>query len=160
MPAMVILFVLCLDFAFAFMVWALPPLEIKSFSDGLREHPLVGVCFFMCSVATMSLALEVGASRLAKLLTIWFSLVGVVGIMLFDNGDQLHAYVAVVAMVGPSSLAAVLWTEGGSFVPLMCAALSIVGAGVCYLLFPVVFWLFELFLFLSLGWAFWSYLNR
>lgn len=156
---MVVWFLLCLDFVFAFLVWTLPPTKVKAFSEGLCQHPVVGVCFFMCLVWTMSLALEVGAHRRQKLAAIWFCLVGIVGIMLYSSGDSLHAYFAIIAMVGPTALAAILWTECGRGAPLACAVASLCGVGLSLLALPAIFWLFQLFLFLSLAWAFWVYLN-
>ena len=154
MPA--VAFVIGLDLAFAAFVWCLPPLEVKSFSDGIRHYPPVGAAFFMCVVATMSLTLELARSRTALFL-IWLSTVGFCGVVVWDDTKPEHVWFAVVSMVGPILLT---WRQTGwGTWPMLFAVISLGCAGVSFLALPLFFGFCELGLILSLGWAWFSFLS-
>ena len=132
--------------------------QVKTISDGLREHPGIGLGIFVSTIGILHPVIHRAYFFLLAQVLAWFALAGYIGILLYPTTEpNAHALYATVAMASPLLLQTQLLLEGYHTLLVYSAIawLLLLALGTSFLFWPVATGIFQI-LYVSMLWLSWA----
>ena len=132
--------------------------QVKTISDGLREHPGIGLGIFVFLTGILHLMLHRASFRLLASVLSWSAMAGYLGILFYPNNQpNAHTLYATMAMASPLMLQTQLLLEGYNslLVYSTVAWLLLIAVGISFWFWPVGTGIFQIS-YVSVLWLSWA----